>query len=65
MAGLIGGVNRALDVESLHQLDGLAELGCNYCSQNIIDRRKTSLHCRGKVAGEKEAEWEVVFACGR
>jgi hypothetical protein len=63
MAGLVGGVNRTLDIESLRQLDGIADFGGNYCSQDVINCGETSLHCCRKMAREKEAEWEIMFAC--
>jgi hypothetical protein len=65
VAGLVGGVNRTLDVKSLRQLDGLADFGCDYPSKNIVNRRKTSLHRGWKVAREKEAKWESMFTCAK
>lgn len=62
IAGLVGGVDGALDHDVMRQGDRLVILWGKRCSENIINCCEASLHGRRKVAGKEEAEWEAVFA---
>ena len=63
MAGLVGGVYGALNIEALRKLDGLTGLRGNCCSELVVDGGEAAFHGRREMARQEEAEWEIVLAC--